>query len=236
MRRWSQEGAGAARSGGASDDRPATPFEDPLSALPDTARRLLLAAKHVVVTHGFDALTLSAVASEAGENTALIAYYFGNKAGLVEAMLDSVIHDEYVASQDRMSGVGSSELSERLVDEMRALDEAYEDFRVFFELLPHAMGDDALRLRMARLYDWYRSEKLGWLGFDDPSRALEDAELRGFAQLLSAVLDGLAIQAIVDPGLDLGAPYDVLRRLFSGTSLATFLEEARARRGAPSAE
>ena len=36
----------------------------------------------------------------------MIAYYFGNKAGLVAAVLDSVIHDEYIASQERMKDAG----------------------------------------------------------------------------------------------------------------------------------
>lgn len=205
-------------------------FEDPLSVLPATARRLLLAAKSVVVAGGFEALTLSAVAREAGENTALISYYFRNKAGLVAALLDSVIHDEYIASQNRMVEWVPSELAERLTVEMRALGEAREDFRVFFELLPHVVSDDVLRRRMSRLYTWYWSVKLEWLAVDHPTAALEDRDLRGLAQLLSAIVDGLAVQSAIDPDLDLTIPYSILSRLLEGTSLLALLEEARLRR------
>ncbi len=43
-------------------------FDDPLSALPDSAQRLLLAAKDIIETDGFSALTLNAVSAASGEN------------------------------------------------------------------------------------------------------------------------------------------------------------------------
>ena len=73
-------------------------FEDPLSSLPETAQNLLVAAKEIVADEGFEALTLKTVSERAGENKAMVSYYFDNKAGLIAAVLDSVIHDEYLAS------------------------------------------------------------------------------------------------------------------------------------------
>src|SRR5665811_1962094 len=103
-----------------------------------------------------------------GENKAMIAYYFGNKAGLVAAVLDSVIHDEYIASQNRMKDVAPEERCRQLIEEMRRMDAAAEEFRVFFELLPHVLRDETLRRRIALLYKWYWSVKLEWLGVADP--------------------------------------------------------------------
>ena len=147
-------------------------FEDPLSALPETAQKLLLAAKEIIATEGFDALTLNSVSAASGENKAMISYYFGNKAGLVAAVLDSVIHDEYIASQDRMKDVDPKRRTQRLVEEMRRMDAAIEEFRVFFELLPHVLRDETLRRRIALLYTWYWSVKLEWLGITEARRAL----------------------------------------------------------------
>ena len=42
---------------------------------------------------GFEALKLSAIAREAGESKASIGYHFGNKDGLVTALVDSLAHD-----------------------------------------------------------------------------------------------------------------------------------------------
>jgi len=191
-------------------------FDDPLSALPETAQKLLRAAKDIIATEGFGALTLNSVSAASGENKAMISYYFGNKAGLVAAVLDSVIHDEYMASQDRMKDVDPKRRTRRLVEEMRRMDAAVEEFRVFFELLPHVLRDEALRQRIAVLYTWYWRVKLEWLGVTDPARGLEDPELLGLAQLLSAVIDGLAIQAAIDPDLDLANPYRVFYKMLEG--------------------
>ena len=188
-------------------------FSDPLPALPETARNLLLAAKRIIATSGFDALTLSSVSAMSGENKAMIAYYFGNKAGLVAAVLDSVIHDEYVASQDRMKDVDPEQRRRQLIEEMRRVAGATGEFRVFFEMLPHVLRDDALRRRIAQLYRWYWSMKLEWLGVASPTAALEDPDMLGLAQLLSAVIDGLAVQAAVDPEIDLAAPCRAFARM-----------------------
>jgi len=195
-------------------------FEDPLSALPETAQKLLRAAKEIIASEGFDALTLNAVSVASGENKAMISYYFGNKAGLVAAVLDSVIHDEYIASQDRMKDVDPKQRTQRLVEEMRRMDAATDEFRVFFELLPHVLRDEALRRRIALLYRWYWSVKLDWLGIASPSGALEDPDLLGLAQILSAVIDGLAIQTALDPDLDLANPYRVFNRMLEGSGFA----------------
>ena len=127
-------------------------FEDPLSSLPETARNLLVAAKEIVADEGFEALTLKTVSERAGENKAMVSYYFDNKAGLVAAVLDSVIHDEYLASLDRMKDVAPDERIPRLVEEMRRMAASVDDFTVFFELLPHVLRDDVLRRRMVMLY------------------------------------------------------------------------------------
>ncbi len=188
-------------------------FEDPLSSLPPTARKLLIAAKEILADDGFEALTLKAVSDRADENKAMIAYYFDNKAGLIAAVLDSVIHDEYLASATRMQDVAAGDRMARLVEEMRRMTAATEDFEVFFELLPHVLRDEALRSRQALLVRWYWKMKLDWLGVADDAAAMDDPDLLGLAQLLSAVIDGLAIQVAVNPETDLANPYRVLARL-----------------------
>ncbi len=91
----------------ATVERSPSAFENPLSSLPETARSLLVAAKDIVADEGFAALTLNAVSERAGENKAMISYYFENKAGLIAAVVDSVIHDEYLDSLDRLKQVAA---------------------------------------------------------------------------------------------------------------------------------
>ncbi|NLE23201.1 MAG: TetR/AcrR family transcriptional regulator [Actinobacteria bacterium] len=206
---WSTDGDGHARITGHQQFT----FEDPLSSLPETARNLLIAAKEIVAEDGFEALTLKAVSERAGENKAMVAYYFDNKAGLVAAVLESVIHDEYLDSLDRMKNVTPDERIPRLVGEMQRMAAWADDFQVFYELLPHALRDEALRRRLAMLYRWYWKMKLEWFGIGDGAAALADPDLLGLAQLLSAIIDGLAVQTAVDPDVDLANPYRVLARM-----------------------
>ena len=191
-----------------------------------------MAAKDIVAEEGFNALTLNTVSERAGENKAMISYYFENKAGLIAAVVDSVIHDEYLDSLDRMKNVAPGQRFRYLVDEMRRLDTAADDFQVFFELLPHVLRDEVLRRRIALLYKWYWAVKLDWLGVAGGDDALTDPDLLGLAQVLSAVIDGLAIQVAIDPGMDLSNPYRVFSRMLQ-RSLAEDL--GRAAEGEPAA-
>jgi AcrR family transcriptional regulator len=210
-------GAGRPQPGGPP---PRFTFDDPLSALPETAQRLLLAAKRIIATEGFAGLTLNAVAARSGENKAMVSYYFGNKAGLVAAVLDSVIHDEYVASRSRMEHLEPEQRRQQLTEEMRRMTDAGEEFLVFFELLPHVLRDEMLRRRIALLYEWYWGAKLEWLGIASAAETLEDPDLLGLTQILSAVIDGLALQAAIDPDFDLANPYRVLEKMLEGSLLA----------------
>jgi len=52
-----------------------------------TRETLISAATTLFARHGFDGVTVEAIAREAGVNKAMINYYFGGKAGLYEAIL-----------------------------------------------------------------------------------------------------------------------------------------------------
>lgn len=188
---------------------------DPLSLLPEVARKLVLAARHVILTKGFSSLTISLVAQESGENRAMTAYYFGNKAGLIAAVLDSLIYDEYIASIRRLDDVGPSELGPRIVEEMSRRDARRKDqFRIFFELFPHAVRSNELRNRLKQLYRWYFEVKLEWLRPRIESPNPDNPAVRGLLELLSAVIDGLAIQdAIGREGFDISEPFEVLAEM-----------------------
>jgi hypothetical protein len=101
-----------------------------------------------------------------------------------------------------------------LVAELQRMSATIDDMQVFFDILPHAIRNEELRRRLAALYEWYLQLKLDWLGLD---RADEERRrrLRGLAQVMSALIDGLAIQALIDPDeFALEPAYEVVRRLF----------------------
>jgi AcrR family transcriptional regulator len=196
------------------------------------ALNILQAAQRVLVEKGFSGLTLRAIAAESGENSAMVQYYFGNKEGLVKAMIDSVFRDDQQDAAAAMSTVTSEDRLPRFVDGLRTISLS-RSFRVFFDILPYALRNDGLRSRMARAYDSYRRIKCDWLhgeagpGAEAPGVAPacppDEEALLGVAELMTAVVDGLAIQEAIDDDFDMRRAYAVLEFMLQ-RSLPQLLE------------
>jgi len=182
---------------------------DPRPAMSPPALKILAAAQRVLVAKGFSGLTLRAIAQESGENSAMVQYYFGNKAGLVKAMIDSVFRDDQQDAAAAMRTVTSDDRLPRFVEGLRTISSS-RSFRVFFDVLPYALRNEGLRSRMARAYDWYRQIKRDWLTAEDQLSPSQQEALLGLAELMTAVVDGLAIQEAIDDGFDMRRPYAVL--------------------------
>ena len=183
-----------------------------MEALAPTAQRILAAAQRLLGGGGFDALKLSAIAREAGESKASIGYHFGNKDGLVTALVDSLAHDanrELIRETSALPR-GAERLHALIDGETRIAADA-ESFQAFFDVLPHALREPVLRERVAALYDGYRDTVLRSLGADDDAAR---EELRPFAMLMIAIVDGLAIQHGLDPqDADVRSATDLWERL-----------------------
>jgi AcrR family transcriptional regulator len=182
---------------------------DPRQGMSPPALKILAAAQQVLVTKGFSGLTLRAIAAESGENSAMVQYYFGNKEGLVKAMIDSIFRDDQEDAAAAMSTVGSEDRLHRFVDGLRTISSS-RSFRVFFDVLPYALRNPGLRDRMARAYDSYRHIKRGWLLDSDGPSTCEQEALLGVAELMTAVVDGLAIQESIDDDFDMRRAYAIL--------------------------
>jgi AcrR family transcriptional regulator len=187
-------------------------LEDPMEALPPTAQRILAAARRLMADGGFEALKLSAIAAEAGESKASIGYHFGNKDGLVTALVDSLAHESNRGLIDETAGVPAGEARvHALIDGESRIAADAESFQSFFDVLPHALRDPDLRERVAALYDGYRETVLRCL---DPAGPGASPEMRPFAMLMIAIVDGLAIQHGLDPdGADVRAATELWERL-----------------------
>jgi AcrR family transcriptional regulator len=182
---------------------------DPLTSLHPTAQNLVRTAKRIILERGLSALTLNELVRESGENKSSTAYYFGNKAGLVEAVLDSIVHDEFLSFKVRLDESEPAERLAHLVRGMRRFSAMQEEFRVFFELLPHALRHEPLHARLQGLYDWYLRQQVAWLA-QLTGRSCPDIPIViGLGELFGAVVDGLAIQQTIGrPDYDSRRPYE----------------------------
>lgn len=214
------------------------PLEDPSSSLPETAQRILAAATRLLADRGYEAVTLENVAAEAGVNKASIRYNFGNKAGLVMAIADHLIHDECLRLAADTQNVPEEErLHVAMLGIRRMIVEA-DSFRGFFDILPHAFRDPELRERMFSLYVWWYQQNLTWLGLGGSESVMDSDLLMGLAELIAAIPDGLSVQAGLNPdGFDLGRPLATLEFLLRNSmSQLVEIAEREAAKGSAASE
>ena len=176
-----------------------------------TALRILDAAKKILSEKGYSKLTLQAIEEESGEYRALVAYYFGSKQGLVEALIDSLMDAEDEVLREHLEGIEEPEERVRtLIDEQRQISADWRGFRAFYELLPHIMRDGRLREDLAA--DYAKSRELdrqtlaaGRAGGTARGRAGGTAhghaagkDFDKLAALSVAIVEGLAVQYAAD--------------------------------------
>jgi AcrR family transcriptional regulator len=193
--------------------QPLVPLGSASEPLSPTAARILAAAKKILSDRGFAALTLEAIAAEAGVNKAATRYHFGSKAGLLEAVVDEIVLDVCASMARDISPTAT--LDERLdsfLDSVRRMAVEPSSFSGFFDVLPHALRDQALRTRLVYLYEVWYAWNLEWLGLDTADRANWES-LEGLGRLTAACVDGIAVQvSIHGQGYD---PEPILRALRS---------------------
>ena len=202
------------------DDRQQSPIDrapvaDPLADLPETARELLFAAQRIIASEGLSRLTLARLSEYSGQNSALVSYYFGNKTGLLENVVASIIHDECLQTANRVRGLDRKPRLQTMMSEIGRWSDARQAYLVFFELLVHSFRHDSVRLRMVEMYRWYLGINSEMLEIDQVADENKRRLLRGIAQLLSAISDGMAVQALIgDPDvLPLAEPFEALEYL-----------------------
>ncbi len=161
---------------------------------------------------GFSGLTLRRIAAEAGETKSLIIYHFGDKDGLLAALVDSLWHDEDMDLVHRLACLPDSP-----ADRLRALIEAHHalaletrEYRMYFDLLPRLLRHAGTRRRHAELNQTYRT--LGVMAM--PVKELDPDGQLALASLLLAVDEGAAILLQLDrAGFDHEGAFALLQPL-----------------------
>ena len=208
MSKPSNRGRGAAALWEQTGSKGGVPL---IAELPPTAQRVLAAARRVLARDGFSGLTLEAVATESGENKSAVWYYFSGKRGLIMALADSVEQNDTARLLDHDS---AADPAADPLDRFMAIQRGgigRDDYRIFYDLLPHMLRDQEMHGRLARLMEWYLEvdrQALAPVGVDP-----DDPVLLQLAMLTTAVADGLGVQFSVNPDMDLDGALDLWRRL-----------------------
>jgi AcrR family transcriptional regulator len=180
---------------------------------------VLEAAKRIISERGLAALTWDSVAAESGEYRSAIRYHFGDRAGLLAAVVDSTALSS--GTTPLFAAVLDVEPGPRRVavhlSALAAVSADREQFRLFWALLPHVLNDPVLGGRLASLYDGYVRINREALGAEAES-AEDERRLAAVARLLTAACDGLGLMTCLpDTGEktaeEVAAAYAVLGEL-----------------------
>jgi len=167
-----------------------------------TARRMIAAARRILVRDGFAGLTLEAVSKEAGVNKAATRYYFGGKEGLIEAVVREIVLEDCAnVEASAAPDATSAERISTFIDNTRDVATDAEAFGGFFEILPQGCKSERLKRELSQLYLQWFTSSIEWLGLDDD--ALSAQAKRGLGMFITAVVDGLAVQEMIfDPSYE----------------------------------
>lgn len=165
----------------------------------DVGQRILNAAGELLREDGFNAVTYAGVAKRARVNPSSIPYNFGSKAGLIAALVDSLIYRGSIELLERLRTIEAREdRITTVVDGLRQLIAVSGAYQTWLQILPPAILEPELRVRVAQQYQWWFRMILRYLGFPDELEG-NDPLLIGTAEVVLAVMDGVAIQAALDP-------------------------------------
>ena len=184
-------------------------------ALHPTARKILEAARAILLERGYQGMTLQAIADEARVNKAGVWYYFGGKQQLVFALLEDIMIGESL--HFGTFPPAEATLEER-VDLLVGTEEELRDrvrrFRAIYELLPETSRDADLHLQLMSYYrSWYEWAAAVLAPATDVGADAGTPRSAALSQFASLLLDGIIMQMVVDaPGFDLPAALANARR------------------------
>jgi len=171
--------------------------------------KLIEAAYSVLATQGYEATSIKAVAQAAGVAPGLIHYYFASK----EHLLLAVVEDAAARYAEEMRTLRASLAPEQALDAAIAarkgrVEREPDRERLRIELFALGVRHPALRPAVARVLATGRDGIVQLLAAEGNAPD-GDAD----AAVFLAMLDGVALQRLLDPTFDLDAAYRAIARL-----------------------
>lgn len=170
---------------------------------------ILRGALEVATESGLDAVTVRGVAEKSGISAGLVLFHFGTRARLVHALLDRILDECLRIPPPVASAEGAYDTLARLVDsETSRLEVRVRLADVFFEFWVVGLREPAIRRRMRAALRAYREafEPLASAAIRERRDLFRGVSAEGLATVAVAVVQGIVLQASLDPGrVDVGA-------------------------------
>jgi AcrR family transcriptional regulator len=173
----------------------------PRPSVEDERREQILRATWAVISaEGFRSLRLSDVARQAGISAGMIHYYFESKEQLLRAAFERYFeHSVQRRKPITDSGKPPLQLLKLLVKSYLPIeDETIEGWRVWGELWVEGLQAPELQQLNEEFYGQWRRTIAGVIREGQERGTIRDGDATTLANMLVAMLDGLAIQVILN--------------------------------------
>lgn len=166
--------------------------------------RILHAAQQCFIRHGFHAASMASIAETAGMSAGLIYRYFDGKSAIILAIIERQL-------QERRDNIAGLQVHADLAPRVQALFEAWStgdpsvmNAALFLEMSAEASRDAQIAQAVAHSDRVGGDDFLGWLRrlAQSQGAAPDEPALRERALALQCFIEGLAIRAVREPGLD----------------------------------
>ena len=172
-------------------------------ATAETKTALLQAAKQLVVERGYGGASVRDLAALSGANPAAINYHFGSR----ENLLNQAILDIFVEWADRAAAQGPADpeaeplqqLAARARPAVDGIPAARPAFVISLEALLQAQRSPELHRQLSEHYGKLRQHAIEEMRSTERGRELPQRFLEVVASYMLAVVDGLQLQALLDP-------------------------------------
>ena len=194
----------------------------------ETKTALLDAAKQLVGERGYAGTSVRELAAAAGTNIAAVNYHFGSR----EKLLNQAVLEYFLEWSDRVTEVDVepdaeplAQLAARARPMIDDLPAAQPAFVVFLEALLQARRSPELHRQLAEHYSEQRRRAMQSIAASNSGRELPPRFQEVLASYILAVVDGLQLQALLDPeaiptGEELALLYEGLAAAARATSTA----------------
>ena len=168
----------------------------------DTRTALLDAAKQLVGERGYAGTSVRELAAAAGTNIGAVNYHFGSR----EKLLNQAVLEDFLEWADHIAEVDVdpdaeplAQLAARARQMLDGLPAAQPAFVVFLEALLQARRSPELHRQLAEHYAEQRRRAIQSIAATTSGRELPERFKEVLASYILAVIDGLQLQALLDP-------------------------------------
>ncbi len=174
---------------------------------------LIKSAKECLVNNGIDKFTLRAVAEQAGVTQGTIYYHFKTK----EQLLLDIVQDTCESSWSEISELSNQYIISQAIESAKSRC-SYDSFfhKLFLTLVVSGFNNETIRGKLGEITQSENNalnQSLLTLWSKTP---IDGVSVETWGILINAIVDGLALQALVQKDFPVEKTYEELGQLFKG--------------------